>query len=192
MCELSCVSHAWHVCSLMFQKTLSQRAIKGRQWKKGANEYNLPPSATHARRYSHKNKCLVPASDFSTHTHFKKYRPQESARYLDARKLCPHGTFTQWGSCASSPKTLPWCTCDSVTWPRLQHGSRVPWLMFYKLPKGSWSNSVPTLPLCGMHCVWDYIPSLRSDEEQLHRGQSPHQPKNAQKIRIEVGVLHTG
>lgn len=52
------------------------------------------------------------------------------------------------GSCASSLEILPWCTCDWVTRPEPYPGARVPWLMFYKLPRGSRTNSVPMFPPC--------------------------------------------
>ena len=97
------------------------------------------------------------------------------------------------GSCASSPEILPWCTCDWVTWPELQHGARVPWLMFYKLPRGSCTNSVPIFPPCCMHSAWDYIPQLQLLRQTMNsRRDDSHltNPRTPRKIQIKEGRMH--
>ncbi len=97
------------------------------------------------------------------------------------------------GSCASSPEILPWCTCDWVTWPELQHGARAPWLMFYKLPRGSCTNSVPIFPPCCMHSAWDYIPQLQLLPQTMNsRRDDTHlsNPGTLRKIQIKEGRKH--
>lgn len=92
--------------------------------------------------------------------------------------------------CASSPEILPWCTCDWVTWPELRHGAQVPWLMFYKLPRGLCTTSVPIFPPCCMHSAWDYIPQRQLLPQTMNsRRDDSHltNPRTPRKIQIKEG-----
>lgn len=95
------------------------------------------------------------------------------------------------GRCAS--EILPWCTCDWVTWPEHQHGARVPWLMFYKLPWGSCTTSVPIFPPCCMHSAWDYIPQLQLLPQTMNSRRDDNHLTNTRtlrKIQIKEGRKH--
>lgn len=74
--------------------------------------------------------------------------------------------------------------------PEHQHGARVPCLMFYKLPRGSCTTSVPILPPCCMHSAWDYIPQLQLLPQTMNsRGDDSHltNPRTLRKIQIKGG-----
>lgn len=97
------------------------------------------------------------------------------------------------GRCASSPEILPWCTCDWVTWPKHQHGARVPWLMFYKSPRGLCTTSVPIFPPCCMHSAWDYIPQLQLLPQTMNSCRDDSHltnPRTLRKIQIKGGRKH--
>ena len=97
------------------------------------------------------------------------------------------------GRCASSPEILPWCTCDWVTWPKHQHGARVPWLMFYKWPRGLCTTSVPIFPPCCMHSAWDYIPQLQLLPQTMSSCRDDSHltnPRTLRKIQITGGRKH--
>ena len=69
-------------------------------------------------------------------------------------------------------------------------GSRVPWLMFYKLPRGLCTNSVPTFPPCCMHSAWDYIPRFQLLPQTMNRDDSHlTNPKNTVDIQIKEGSV---
>lgn len=76
--------------------------------------------------------------------------------------------------------------------PSLQHGARVPWLMFYKLPRGSCTNSVPIFPPCCMWSAWDYIPQLQLPQTKNSRRDDTHltNPRTLRKIQIKEGRTH--
>lgn len=94
--------------------------------------------------------------------------------------------------CASSTERLPWCTCDWVTWPKLQHSTRVPWLMFYKLPRGLCTTSMPTFPLCCMHSARDYSPQIQLHPRTMnscrYECHLPN-PRTLRKIQIKEGCI---
>lgn len=124
---------------------------------------------------------------------FLKIKAGVTRGWFPCLERCALPTMLCGGRRASSPQILPWCTCDWVTWPELPHGARVPWLMFYKLPRGSCTNSVPIFPPCCMHSAWDYIPQLRLLPQTMNsHGDDSHltNPRTPRKIQIKEGRMH--
>lgn len=95
--------------------------------------------------------------------------------------------------CASSTEMLPWCTCDWVIWPKLQHSTRVPWLMFYKLPRGLCTTSMPTLSPCCMQSARDYSPQLQLRPRTMNSCRDDGHltnPRTLRKIQIKEGRMY--
>lgn len=99
------------------------------------------------------------------------------------RKHCVAHHALLWEACLLTRDPSHGAPVTSVTWPEHQHGARVPWLMFYKLPRGSCTTSVPIFPPRCMHSAWDYIPQLQLP----HSRNDSHltNPKTLRKIQIK-------
>lgn len=164
--DFSLKQHVWAqaciTCVVCLYYYVSKIYISRICWCKGVKKIHpREERCSHLWPFTFSFKQATTSDTFLVFYTFLKIKTEATSKRFPCLENIVLPTLLCHGSCASSPEILPWCTCDWVTGPELQHGARMPWLMFYKLPRGPRTNAVPIFPPCCMHSAWDYIPQFQ-------------------------------